>query len=54
MKKNCAVCGEEFEENPFIYCDNCMDLITEVEKWNKKQKNKWIYTEDLQKIIKKR
>lgn len=53
--KICKVCKAEFDNNPFIYCDDCMDLNTAIQKWNDKKGKKqylWIRLDDINKIIK--
>lgn len=36
--KKCKLCQAEFDNNPFIYCNRCMDLIAEIGKFLLKTK----------------
>ena len=31
--KKCKLCRAEFDNNPFIYCNNCMDLLRQIGKF---------------------
>jgi len=42
--KICKMCGVKFDNNPFIYCDDCMDIdkaiINRLEKGNMERKDR--------------
>jgi len=46
--KKCLFCGKKFDNNCFVYCNDCMDLWVVVCNWNKSQSDNFI---DFDKIV---
>jgi len=47
--KKCDFCRKKFDNNCFIYCNNCMDLRTAITKWN----NLNLFHIDFEKILRR-